>query len=461
MKNTWIFLVVFLYAICSSAQQVKLDFEIENYPDNIAYVGYFLGSQKYVMDTIIVSNSRFSVEVQDPNQGMYFIYSPKYYLEFIMDGGSFSLSTTKDGGYDDMQVTGSTENVLFQEFQVNMGALQSEQRDALEQLKSGVKADSLAARTVLADLENKMTSFRQAFLEVNQGTFVASFLSMMERVEVPEMLDIVDERARKLRRYDYYKEHFFDYIDLSDPRLLRTPLLHTKVMEYFEKVAPQHPDSLNQEIDWFFNEVGGEEELFRYWLVTLFKKYAESTVMGMDAVMVHLIQNYYLTDKVDWITEEYEKQLREEVSYLKYNLIGEKAPPLNVVDTLMQPFTLGQVDAAYTILFIYDPDCGHCKKVLKTLEEHDEDIYNLGVQVVAVCTTTDVPRWKKFVMSSNPMWEHVIDPTGKSYFRVYYNVRSTPQVYLLDEDKVIIAKRLEIEQIVDLVSKRSGKVLDH
>ncbi|MEQ9306918.1 MAG: thioredoxin-like domain-containing protein, partial [Marinoscillum sp.] len=103
---------------------------------------------------------------------------------------------------------------------------------------------------------------------------------------------------------------------------------------------------------------------------------------------------------------------------------------------------------------IYDPDCGHCKKTAKQLVEKDNDLYDLDIQIVAVCTTTDVEGWKKFVQK-HEMWSHVIDPTGKSYFRVYYNVRSTPQVYLLDEEKNIIAKKLEVDQIIDLVKHRA------
>lgn len=460
MKNFWIFSLVIFSFFAASAQPVSLQFEIKDYPDSIAYIGYFLGSQKYVMDTVEVDGSQFNVQVQDPKEGMYFVYSPKYYLEFIMDGHSFSIRTTREGAYKDMRVTGSAENVLFKDFQVTMGELQAQQRAVLEQLKSGVKKDSLNARKRLIELEDQMGTVRENLIVNNAGTFVASFLALMEHGEVPEMLEIEEESERRMKRYHYYKKHYFDLINLADPRLLRTPLLHSKVMEYFDKVVPQHPDSLNHEIDWFFGQLGTDEELFRYWLVTLFKKYAESTVMGMDAVMVHLIEAYYLTDRADWITEEYEKQLREEVAYLKYSLIGEKAPPLNVVDTLMQSFTLAQVDAPYTLLFIYDPDCGHCKKTVKKLEEYDAKMADLGIQVVAVCTTTDVDRWKKFVNSHNPMWQHAIDPTGKSYFRVYYNVRSTPQIYLLDESKTIVAKRLDIEQFVDYADKHSAQVRD-
>ncbi|MEQ8470471.1 MAG: DUF5106 domain-containing protein [Marinoscillum sp.] len=452
MNKYSLLITFFIHFGFLQAQDQKVSFEIAGFPDTVAYIGYHFGNQKYLIDTLSVSNDQFELELSEVKEGIYFIYSPNYYLEFILEDTTFSLSTTKEGSYRELEVGGSLENQIFKEFQMTMGNLQRKQKEAFDLLKTESFDDSLRLREDYKSLAEDMDQYKSDVINNNPGTFMAAFLKLMINI-TPPIFEGTDQEKRQ-KSYDYLVQHYFDSVDLSDPRLLRTPLLHAKVMEYFEKLVVQEPDSINKSLDRLFARVGENEELFRYWLVSLFKKYAESKVMGMDAVMVHLIRNYYLSGRADWITDEYEKQLREEVAYLEHNLIGKQAPPLNVVDTLLQTFQLNQVASPYTLLFIYDPDCGHCKKSAKELEEKDADLYNLDIQVVAVCTTTDVPRWKKFIDEHNPMWTHAIDPTGKSYFRVYYNVRSTPQVYLLDERKTIIAKRLEIDQILDLVRHR-------
>ena len=446
--------LIFSSLICLSALcQVSIRFDVKNLPDSVVYIGYHFGHQKYVLDTVPVQSGKFRFEAASVKPGLYFVYAPDYYLEFVMHEGSFGLSTTYEGGYKTLDIRDSRENELFKEFQLQLGALQTEQRQLLEQVK---QKDSVAAMSRLKAIDQEMDAFRQRMKASHPESFTVAFFGLMQDVEVPEMKEVEDEVERNRQRYLYYRNHFFDGIDLSDASLLRTPLLHQKVTKYMDQVIFQHPDSIIVAVDWLFTQLPSDPESYRYWLVTLFKKYTESKVMGMDAVMVHMIENYYLTPQADWVTEEYEKKLREEVAFVKPNLIGTQAPELNVVDTLMQPFYLRQIASPYTLLFIYDPDCGHCKATIKELEEEEIVLQNLDIQVLAVCSITDVQRWKEFVSGSNPLWIHAIDPTGQSNFKVYYNVRSTPKLYLLDQSKRIIAKQLEIDQIVDLVNNRNA-----
>ncbi len=448
-------LVVTLLSVYEVRAQSVIDFQVNDYKDTIIYVGYHFGNQKYLLDTLAVENEKFILETE-ATEGVYFLYSPSFYFEFILESGEYRLETSIKNPFGELNIEGSEENELFKAFQVEMIGLQKEQRELLAELEQASGVDSITLQQQISSLGLKMTDYRQELIEENQVLFTSEFLSLMGGV-VPPSYDDLSDSIRRVKQYHYIKEHYFDDIDLSNSSLLRTPLLHSKVMEYFDRVLIQSPDSINQGLDQLFDKIDSNEEMFRYWLVTMFKKYAESKVMGMDAVMIHLAKSYYLTGRADWITEEYRTQLNEEVAYLQHSLIGKQAPPIEgIVDTLMQPIYLDQIPAPYTLLFIYDPDCGHCKKSIKKLEEMDAELYELGIQIFALCTTTDVPRWKEFVADANPEWIHAIDPSGKSYFRVYYNVRSTPQVFLLDESKTILAKKLDIDQFIDLVRNREG-----
>ena len=174
--------------------------------------------------------------------------------------------------------------------------------------------------------------------------------------------------------------------------------------------------------------------------------------MGMDAVWIHLSEKYYLSGKADWVTDESIEQIKDEVRYIKPNLIGSYAPALNSVDTTLSPFVLPQLDKDYLVLFFYDPDCGHCKKKTPVLKEIYPTIQDLGGEVVAICTTTDIDKWKKYVRDNQMEWVNLGDPFGRSKFRVEYNVRSTPQVYVLDREKTIVGKKLDVgDQLIDFM----------
>ncbi|MEQ9302281.1 MAG: DUF4369 domain-containing protein, partial [Marinoscillum sp.] len=100
------------------AQTRENTFEISNFPDSVAYVGYHFGSQKYLLDTLPVSDDKFRLELDEVKEGVYFIYTPQYYMEFILEDTTFSIRTSRDGSYQELEVNGSKENELFRDFQI-------------------------------------------------------------------------------------------------------------------------------------------------------------------------------------------------------------------------------------------------------------------------------------------------------------------------------------------------------
>lgn len=458
IRNRALIAILFLGVPDANAQKVDIKFKIDGLLDSVAYVGYHFGAQKYILDTLAVKNGEFRLVADQPETGIYFIYSPGsgYSLEFVMDKGAYSISASKAGGHAGMRVENSKENEIFRDFQLLMEPVQSEQRHKIDRLKQVSGRDSVYLVNSIQSLERKKRGIRKRVISQNPGSFVSSFLKLFDEagLQLPERARGLPERERKLYAYNYYHSRFFAPGELSDGRLLRTPVIHSKVMKYLDQVIFQHPDTVVRHVDKILSEAGKDPELFRYWLVTLFEKYGKSEIMGMDAVMIHLLEKYYLRGRASWITEEYEKRLREEVAYVKPNLIGAAAPPVNVVDRRMRPVTLNDILAEHVLLIFYDPNCGHCKKAMNKLKEMGRRYAEAGVEIFAVCTTTDVEGWKSFIQSSDPSWIHAIDPSGKDNFRVYYNTRSVPQVYLVDEDKKIIAKKIDVAQFIEIVEER-------
>ena len=194
-------------------------------------------------------------------------------------------------------------------------------------------------------------------------------------------------------------------------------------------------------------------EWYRFWIVTLFQKYQSATIMGMDKVFVHIADNYYLAGKVSWADDDMIKKLNEELVFHRENQIGLKAPQILLQDTLNQNTALYSLKSKYTVLYFYDPDCGHCKKKTPDLI----DLYhNIGddVEIVGVCVGTDETKWKKFIKEFKLDWVNLADLKYQSNFRVQYYVRTTPTIYVLDENKTIIAKKLGVDQIGDFIKDR-------
>jgi thiol-disulfide isomerase/thioredoxin len=247
--------------------------------------------------------------------------------------------------------------------------------------------------------------------------------------------------------YNYNKDHFFDNIDLTDERLLRTPILYARLEAFFTNVVIQAPDSINKEIDNLIKKCESDYKIFQFVAVYLFNHFRESEIMGHDAVVVKLADDIYLSGKADWVSKEFKDDLRKQIDLIRPNLIGKKAENL-VMDSFKGIFvSLYDVEKDFTILYFWEPDCGHCKEATPKLKAYYDKPRDYTLEIFAVCTTSDRSKWTKYIEDNKLTWTNGWDPKRASRFDYYYNVQSTPLIYILDKNKKIIAKKLAVEEI--------------
>ncbi len=445
-------MLVFALPLWATAQ-TNISITVKELEASEVLLGYYLSEQKYVEDTLTVAPGGEVVLNYEESlrPGLYFLYADPFYQEFVINEPSFSL-TMGQKGFQTFEITGSPENELFKKFQVEGANIQGQRNELIQQLKSASGEDSTRIISEIQTLRDQGVASRQALIEDNPDLLIAKMLTLMQPIDFKEFEEIPDEKERKIASYLDYRKHFKNRLDFKETGLLRTPVFKSNVLKYFKDVIrPQIPDTLNAEVDEALNTVADDPVAFRYWLVTLLDFYQASTTMGHDAVLVHILENYYLNGKADWIEEESLKKMKEEVAFLKPNLIGQPAPPLNLVDTLMSPVNVLNLPDDYLVLFFYDPDCGHCKKKTPVLLDAYYDLKDLGAEVVAVCAPTDIERWKEYIIERELDWINLADPLRRSNFRADYDVRSFPRVFVLDKERKIIAKRLAVEQLVGFI----------
>ena len=81
-----------------------------------------------------------------------------------------------------------------------------------------------------------------------------------------------------------------------------------------------------------------------------------------------------------------------------------------------------------------------------------------GVKLIGVRTDDPVETWKKFIKDHHlTEWLHLYDPDRSSGYYNKYDVRTTPSIYLLDENKIIIGKRLDHSNIATVIDINERK----
>lgn len=438
------------------------------------------GDKQYIQDTAIADangNILFRRDTAMPG-GIYMVVLPnKKWMEVIIaDEQKFSMDTDTSDLVGHMKITGSKENQYFYEYLNYLNGKQKEMeplQNAIKGAKARNKQDSvtmLQKRAAAVDSTVKQYK-RDYYKKHHPETFMAKVLAAMDE---PDNIPY-DKSPRKPdgtidSTYNYwnFRNHYWDGFDFTDDRLIRTPVYHNKMKFYLDKLIPQHPDSIAAAAIWLIEKARPSRELFKYTVYYVTYTYETSKVMGFDAIFVKIVDTYYKTGQVWWINEEQKTKIINRANQLSYTLLGKTAVNLLMQDTLGRVKPLHNVNAKYTIVIFWEPTCSHCKKEIPELKHYYDSLRTAGVsiEVYAIVSELDKKAWKDFIKANNLNWLNV---TGKdaqelATAKYYYDVYSTPTLYLLDEKKAIFGKRLDIHGLkgflnhrIEQDKKKSGK----
>ncbi|MCY7411116.1 MAG: DUF5106 domain-containing protein [Chitinophagales bacterium] len=456
----YLLLLILVFPLIISAQKTgyQIIVQVPTMMDTTCFLGRYYGDKQYIIDTVKSDKSGTAVFTgkNKLDGGLYlFVFPDKRYFEIIVDQEQyFSMETQWEDPIKNMKVKGSKDNELFYGYLNHAILLQHESADIQKKFTTAkTKSDSSVVYEELKLSEKKVQHSRDEYIKTYPTTFLAKVFTAMKEPVVPdEIPTLPNGRKDSTFAYRYYKSHYWDNIDFSDNRMLRTPFFGSKLNKYIRDLTVQVPDSINKEADYLCAKAKADSEMYKYvtWWITY--SYETSKVMGMDAVFVHMVENYYMTQKAWWIDSATLDKMIDRARKIAPNLIGNTAPELALKDSSGNWQILSKVKARFTILLFWDPDCGHCQKEIPKVKEVYEANKEKGVAVYAVDIEPDPEKWKKFIREKKLDWINVNDAEHQSNFRQLYDIYSTPVIYILDEKKVIKAKRIGADQLEEVLT---------
>lgn len=459
---SFLLLLVTSQGLAQSGYEINV--KVDGFTASEAYLAYYYGDKQYIKDTASVSNGAFVFEGEEAlDGGIYLVVLPpsNSYFELMVDKDQhFSVETDTVDYVANMKVKGSRENELFYEDIHFLGAKRVRANELNAKIKEVGKgsAEGKKLQEELSGIDGEVKAFRKAFMEKNPDLFYTKVLTSMQEPEIPETpRDENGNVTDSTFAYRYYRAHYFDYLDLKDDRMLRTPILHNKIEQYIERLVPKHPDSISLAVDQIIDRSRGNDDVFQYLVVHYLNKYATSKIMGFDAIYVHMVEKYYLSGEAWWTDEETLKKMEERALAISPTLVGRKAPDFRVQAMDGTWKQLHAVEAEFTLVYFWDYDCGHCKKITPRLAETFRKFKDEDVALFAVSINGDIDIWKKKVDEYGLTSAiNVQDHYRRSGFDQMYDIRSTPRLFILDEDKKIIAKQISVDQMDEILSARLG-----
>ncbi len=435
--------------------------EVDNFKEDHAFLANYYGDKPYIKDSIGVTNGKIIFKGEEAlDGGIYLAVLPpdNLFIQFFVSEGEqhFKMTANAANLAGSVVVDGSLDNKLFYDY-MNFLSGQLDKKTAIEAKKEAAADDKKKLDAITEEfkqLDQEVKTYHNDILKKHPKTLTAAFIANRIDVEIPDFEGTDEEKREK--QWQYVKEHYFDMLDMGDPRLVRAPFLYQKIDHYIKKLTVQHPDSLAKSIDKILTLVKPADETFKYYLVHFLNMFAKSKIVGMDAVYVHIVDNYYAKGLASWTDEKQLKKIIKNANTLRPILIGKTAPNIEVEKQDKSKISLHDIDNELTILFFWSPDCGHCKKAMPHMVEFYKNYKSKDVEVFGICTEVQdkcEKCWPAIEEKNMGDWINTTDPFLKSRYKVIYDIRTTPQIFILDKDKKIISKRIGAEQVKDVVDE--------
>lgn len=436
-----------------------IEVKVTGLQDTTSMLAYHFGNRQYIQDTVRIDHEgRFRFQGDERlDPGMYMIVLPdQKYFEVIVDQNQhFSVETEMDNFINTMKFENSPDNEVFYNYMRLIGRENEVIGPARAELQDPATTAERQAelRNLLSEADTRVKAIQDEIIEQFPEGLFARILMAQKEPPMPEAPLKEDGTPDNDYMYQVYKRNFWNNIDFSDDRILRTPVFHAKLNQYFTRVLMQIPDSIIVEADRLVEKSRAHPEMFKYVVFFVTNTFERSQIMGMDAVFVHMVENYYMTGDADWVTPEQLERISERAMALKPLLIGNVAPDITMFTPDRAPLSLHDVDARFTVLYFWDSECSHCKRQTPLMKAFYERLNPKGVEIFAANTEADRNKWLDYVKTNSLEWIQVNDPANSSGFRDKYDIWATPLIFLLDEDKRIIAKRITVEQAEEIINR--------
>lgn len=454
-------MVLFFASVSASGQSAyHLQFRVDGWKDTTAYLGHFYSESTYIKDTAQVnSKGEFVFEGKKPlGPGVYFLVLDKSKIfEFVVGKTQrFKMETSSADFIANMKVSGDPDNQLFFENWKYNIERHKESEPYVKVLKDSTLAEDKKkpARDAVSKINEQVLAYQNELIQKNPETVTALILKSGQPVRVPDPPKKADGTIDSTFQLRWYREHFFDNFDLGNEALLRMPrpVYTEKINEYLDRLFAPNADTLTRAVNQIISKAKGNQETYKYAAWTCLLKYQQHEIMGLDQVYVNIYDKYFATGEMNyWMNDKLRKTVKETADRLRKSLIGKPAPNLIMQDVNKQPRALHDLKGRYTILYIFDPDCGHCKEETpKLVDFYAKNKAKLGVDIYAVSADTSMAKMRTYIKDMKMPFTVVNGPrTYVGPYQDLYDAITTPSLFVIDNKKKIIAKKIPAEKLED------------
>lgn len=260
--------------------------------------------------------------------------------------------------------------------------------------------------------------------------------------------DIPQGLTKPEKRAGYLAEHYWDNLNPKSLRTAEDSILLEQAFVDFLTIVPliERPAAENAVMK-LLDRTQSDKGTYGY-VLELAEKYLYEADSPMENEEMFLPYLQYAADSAR--ADDY---IRMRVDFLLERVLknrpGTKAADFQYITRDNKKRNLWSVQAEELLLIFYDPECQHCMEIISQII-HDNDIsdrLNDGkLKILAIYTEGNESVWEANKNRLPANWIVGKDISGIIENELY-DLKAMPTLYLLDKDKRVLTKDLDIRDI--------------
>jgi thiol-disulfide isomerase/thioredoxin len=398
-------LSIFCLAVSLTAAAQKtftITGNINNLHKEKVFFRYYTGSKATYSDSVITENGKIIFHIPDSLRGLAAIRihnRPDFIIRLIADAEDIVFNADAHASADSIEITGSEENKLYYRYRrhPNNPALQKD------------------------------------------GSLPAVFAKLQMQVITP---------AGVANPRQWERDHFLDNIDLNNSAIIHSELFNPQINEYLRSIDDGSIDSYDVLIDSLCVALdkllhrAGNETVYNFLVDDLSNYYRYG---NLDFICAYLRQ-YYIS-RFTLVKNYPASEIHQRRSVIKHPTIGQTAPEIVMDKPGGGTTKMTDIKADHLLLVFWSTGCPHCKIAMPELKKI-YDARKASFEILAIAQDTDRVVWQKYITDHGFTWINYTDPKGwEGKIPQDYDIQGTPTFILLDRDKTIISKPLELTDL--------------
>ena len=236
--------------------------------------------------------------------------------------------------------------------------------------------------------------------------------------------------------------------------------LEKKLDAYVASIAAEPVAVKQKECDFLISSC--REDPVRSHVATyLYTKYLNSPLMGDESVAIYITDQWLIPGKASLPSSDDMMMAKVYADFNRSSQIGFPAPSLLLTSPDGSQSVIDFKEAGLKVLYIYDTSCSQCRTESALLSALLPSCGH-SLELVALYSGTDESSWLSYSHKRLPAEDsslkvsHFWDPSSESGYQQKYGVLSTPKMFLIGDDGIILGRNLDTRSLLELLDARDS-----